>query len=1006
MNGDTDAIRTGLSARAAELAMALMGKPVTRTKRELRFGSRENLSIAISGSKSGRWFDHRTAEGGDMLSLIQRQRGGDWKATFDYARSFLGSGFERQTQLPVADDRAAQRDEARRIRFARRLWAESVPAKATIVETYLKSRAIETLPESVRYHRARNAMIVAAKNTAGNIQAVQMTFLTADGRKRNVAVPRKAHGVLKGASVHLQEGKGATIIVEGVETGLSAVLATTAPVVAVLGAANFKHQRAANITLVGDGDAPDSPAAAVLTKAAETLRAAGSRVRVVRPDGQDLNDILQAHGIRGVRNALDPTRRAQDELNMGVAVWFDAALAFEGEAPTHLGIAAAAGLGKTRAAQFELARRPEVRERHIEVYASNHALASEWAANLVALAPDLNVQIIRGREQKDQCQKSELAAEVARQGLPVQSSLCLRDGKACEHFQTCPYQQQFRDDRPAIRIMPHQYLTLDRHPNQPAPSLAIIDEKFFDTAIRSTSFGIDRLTSYRPLAKAKTGDALAVMDMAKIARDAFEDDRPLVDALKAAKVTDDDLAMAMAVEATGIEESPVTPDMSATRQRQALDRFQQFESAKLWRFWKIIGEEFSASHVERVTYRPDIPWRGERQSRLFMTWRRDIRVAGVPTLVLDADLDEEIAGKFLPGIKVQKIDAPRNAEVTQVTDTACSRTRLLSFDSAPDRERTRAARRLQDVQRLIDREAQAGKLLVVATKRVAERLTVSNGEVSWFGAIRGIDRWKDFDSVLIVGREQPRADAVEATAAALWWDRPEPLKRHAGGAWTTHPDADTHRLVEQIREAEMVQAVDRIRLIHATDRKRVIILSNLDLGLDVAHHATWRELVPDRFERARTDGVELLSPAELSRCFPDMWGTPKAAKRAIEEKRLRGPKPLIDIPLGKWGLFVVSYRLPNQGSGKPYIARISGHHRDPRVALQTIVGPIVYFEVLEAPDGADVECLNLTHAIDVERLAIMEHDGKIVELLVSQDVPSPELDPPPEHVWNRAEMVH
>jgi hypothetical protein len=51
-------------------------------------------------------------------------------------------------------------------------------------------------------------------------------------------------------------------------------------------------------------------------------------------------------------------------------------------------------------------------------------------------------------------------------------------------------------------------------------------------------------------------------------------------------------------------------------------------------------------------------------------------------------------------------------------------------------------------------------------------------------------------------------------------------------------------VVEQIREAEMLQAIDRLRLIHSQRKKTVIILCNIPLDLPVDELVTcnWSEM--------------------------------------------------------------------------------------------------------------------------------------------------------------------
>ena len=60
-----------------------------------------------------------------------------------------------------------------------------------------------------------------------------------------------------------------------------------------------------------------------------------------------------------------------------------------------------------------------------------------------------------------------------------------------------------------------------------------------------------------------------------------------------------------------------------------------------------------------------------------------------------------------------------------------------------------------------------------------------------------------------------------------------------------HPDRRVQAVVEQVREAEMMQAVDRLRLIHSEREKTFYILCNIPLDIAVDELVTWRELAGD-----------------------------------------------------------------------------------------------------------------------------------------------------------------
>ena len=61
-----------------------------------------------------------------------------------------------------------------------------------------------------------------------------------------------------------------------------------------------------------------------------------------------------------------------------------------------------------------------------------------------------------------------------------------------------------------------------------------------------------------------------------------------------------------------------------------------------------------------------------------------------------------------------------------------------------------------------------------------------------------------------------------------------------------HPDRRVQAVVEQAREAEMLQAIDRLRLIHSPRKKIVCILCNIPLDIPVDELVTWKQLTGDR----------------------------------------------------------------------------------------------------------------------------------------------------------------
>ena len=157
-------------------------------------------------------------------------------------------------------------------------------------------------------------------------------------------------------------------------------------------------------------------------------------------------------------------------------------------------------------------------------------------------------------------------------------------------------------------------------------------------------------------------------------------------------------------------------------------------------------------------------------------------------------------------------------------------------------------------------------------------------------------------AVILVGRNQPPIKGAEEVARAIWFDDPEPLTfaeewgveqrpyRVGSGADAlgvevlVHPDKRVQAVVEQIRERESTQAIDRLRLIHATSPKEVILLSNVPLDIEVDVFLAWDEIVyGTRLERAWATlrGVMPLSPGWLATRFPELWTSEAAAEADV-----------------------------------------------------------------------------------------------------------------------------
>jgi hypothetical protein len=640
--------------------------------------------------------------------------------------------------------------------------------------------------------------------------------------------------------------------------------------------------------------------------------------------------------------------------------------------PPQTGIKTPAGLGKTTAVLDILAASSTLpgldpgRQPEVWFFVPTVTLALEAAAK--ARERGLEVQLIRGREAviggEPLCRKHEEAAIVARAGLPVMEALCRKKLKdrtemRCQFHDACRYLQQFDATGPALRIFVHEYMFLPTPKGLPKPHLIVVDEAFALRSARRASFGIDRLTT--PRTGMKIEHEAEIHDIACKVREALEkgaDPRAVADA--------DTFSRILERESTVDGEQFVWPSMLWAEQKRRLATLRKNERLKLCALWRLLRDQAGRSGpLQQIELRRSEPMPGgEAQDRVHVWWHAPPRLPQAPVILLDASLDERLARKLLPRIKVETIAARRNAEVIQVSDTACSRNRLLSFEGASESEQARAANRLRDVRHLAEVEAAGGRrALLVTYKAAEERLgSIPSVDITHFGALRGLDRYKDHDTIIVAGREQPPPAVVEDLARSLFGDDEEPLSlsggfitevrgyrlrdgtRH-GVQVAVHADPRCQAILEQICERETEQAIDRLRLIHRKEPARVILLSNVVVDATVDRLVTWRELIPNRLTvaAARLGGVLPLAPAWLAARYPNLWASEEAARQEVKRSELRGQTPNKILYLGDDPLTPAIYRLKGQRGPRPSRALIVEGHPSPEAALAALVGPLAMF---------------------------------------------------------------
>lgn len=205
-----------------------------------------------------------------------------------------------------------ERQKSKRRSFALSLWRDAHSVRDTLVERYLRERAIKPpFPASLRYHpsllhspsQTRHPGMIGLVTTgvANEPTGIHRTYLAPNACKASVMPCKMMLGDCGGGAVRLaDEGNGPIVICEGIETGLSlrdALLSEDpAPRIwAALSTSGIAGIRLSSlpkaIVIAPDGDAPGQRAA---DKLAERAKAEGHDTRIMAaPPGKDWNDVVR-----------------------------------------------------------------------------------------------------------------------------------------------------------------------------------------------------------------------------------------------------------------------------------------------------------------------------------------------------------------------------------------------------------------------------------------------------------------------------------------------------------------------------------------------------------------------------------------------------------------------------------------------------------------------------------------------------------------------------------------
>lgn len=489
-----------------------------------------------------------------------------------------------------------------------------------------------------------------------------------------------------------------------------------------------------------------------------------------------------------------------------------------------------------------------------EIYVPRHDLAVEIFELLENELDGVEVVVVRGRGQDHEngnapCRRYDYVRSLEKSGLAVRTNACRRnDEERCEFLDDCAYWRQFSKSTKSsgsIRIFPHAYLGLERDEHLPHPDITIIDESFLSAVHSAKTISEPRLRGLlNDHLQGKMGDLIA-----ETLRDGF----PFLAVMREMGITPEALAP------SNLDDAEQQIQFSGTKNnspRKQLANNADVRNAK--QILRVICEEFELrdrQNISRLRYNSKT---AEIHVDIF-----DIKHIAENThlLILDATADEIILEKLFGNINFERIDIEQKAYVTQVYDRTGSNLTWERDDN------------VDDLVLMLNEHSVIGEnVLCICHKSLADHLRSQsfpdNLKFEHFGNLRGIDAYKDFDTIFITGRNQPPQAGIDGIARALYWNDEKALDHDEAASLNAAPETDLPTEVrgyfltnpdiqfgvnvrtfkdgrieaihQQIREAETIQAIARLRLVHSKKIKSVYLLGNLPLT-----PRGWMKMRPD-----------------------------------------------------------------------------------------------------------------------------------------------------------------
>jgi hypothetical protein len=530
---------------------------------------------------------------------------------------------------------------------------------------------------------------------------------------------------------------------------------------------------------------------------------------------------------------------------------------------------------------------------NVEIYVPRHELIDEILPQFAGIVDGVEVVPVRGRSQKDEngnavCLRYDYVQALEKAGLSVRTNACRRnDNEKCEHLDNCAYWKQFSksiSSTGSIRIFPHGYMSQNRDEKLPTPDITIIDESFVQAGHSDESIPD---SSLRALLNNHIDNGLGDLIV-----NTLRDDLPFLQTLRENNIT------AKMLDPSNLDVAEQQIQFNGTGNnapRRQLSSNKDLRTAK--QILQVIREELENKDRQNISR---LRYNGKDAKVHIDVFDIKHIAENSHLLILDATADEIILGKLFGDIEFERIDIQQKAHVTQVYNRTGSN---ISWGNKDEVEEEK----VDDLVLMLKEHSSIGeKTLCISNLNLANHLRSQNFpdnlKFEHFGNIRGLDSYKDFDTIFITGRNQPPQAVVDGMARAIFWDADEPLyhdpaasfevktgvllPNESRGYFLTDPDQQwgvnvksftdgrIEAIHQQMQEAETIQAIARLRLVHSKKIKYVYLLGNLPIEMPIDSLVKWNELAPNRAEKEFiSKGNIPLTPRGWMRMRPDMVST-------------------------------------------------------------------------------------------------------------------------------------